>query len=57
MADKPQRPIPKKIVTTVNGNNDHTLELVLEIIEKAWFIVKILISLFRKNPNNNDGDK
>ena len=56
MPDKPQRPIAKKIVTTVNGNNDDTLDTVLDIIEKVWFLVKVLLSLFRKNPNN-DGDK
>lgn len=57
MPDKPLRPIPKKIVTTINGNNDDTLDTVLEIIEKVWFLVKVLLSLFHKNPNNNDGDK
>ena len=56
MIEKQLRPISKKIVATVNGNNDSTLDKVLQLVEKVWFIVKILIDLFRKNPNN-DGDK
>ena len=56
MIEKQLRPIPKKIVATVNGNNDDLLEKVLEIIEKAWFLIKILIDLFGKR-KNDDGDK
>jgi len=57
MIEKQLRPISKKIVATVNGNNDDTLDKILAIIEKAWFIIKILIDLFGKNPNNESGDK
>ena len=56
MIEKQLRPISKKIVTTVNGNNDDLLDKVLELVEKVWFIVKILLELFRKNPKP-PGDK
>lgn len=57
MIEKQLRPISKKIVATVNGNNDDLLDKVLDLVEKVWFLVKILIDLFRKNPKPDSGDK
>lgn len=57
MIEKQLRPISKKIVATVNGNNDDLLDKILDLVEKVWFLVKILIDLFRKNPKPDSGDK